>query len=266
MNFRTAFRFADDVLCQGVQGISEIITKPGEVNIDFADMKSVMQNQGDAILGVGSAEGEKRAVEAAQKAISNPMLDNRHIDGARNILINITSSDDLAMNEIQELIDTVTITAGPNYRVYWGQMIDPNMGNRVSVTVIATGFEQTEEDAARARIEKEREANSNVVDLSDFDSIMAGRPAAPKQKANQEDEDGKFSTVSVDASEVFKDSLPEEEQALLDSLKRLPRTQSSVRLNPPPTVTVNPDDMQQPAIWRKTKRHLTHGIDLSSFE
>ena len=266
MSYKSAFLLADDVLCQGVQGISEIITKPGEVNIDFADMKSVMRNQGDAILGVGSAEGENRAVEAARKAISNPMLDNRHIDGARNILVNITSSDDLTMNEIEELIKTITATADPNHKVFWGQTFDSSMGNRVSVTVIATGFEETEADAARAKAEREREENSNVMDLNDFDSLINGKSSMRSLSEPEPEIQGKFSPVNVDTSKVFGDSIPEEEQSILQALKQVQRTNGSSSITPPPSFTANPNDLQQPAVWRNAKRTLSRGIDLSQFD
>ncbi|MBP5752539.1 MAG: cell division protein FtsZ, partial [Treponema sp.] len=117
LSYKQAFRLADDVLCQGVQGITEIITKPGVVNCDFADVKTVMVGQGDAILGVGFAYGENRAVEAAQNAITNPMLENRHIDGASNILVNITSAEDLAMVEVEEVISTITASANTRLKL-----------------------------------------------------------------------------------------------------------------------------------------------------
>ena len=135
-----AFKLADDVLRQGVQGISDLITHPGEVNIDFADVRTTMEGKGDAILGVGTADGENRAVDAATAAISNPLLEDCHIDGAKNILVNIQCSDDFSLTETQEIVNIIRDTADPDVLLIYGQIIDPNMGDAVSVTVIATGF------------------------------------------------------------------------------------------------------------------------------
>ena len=135
-----AFKLADDVLRQGVQGISDLITHPGEVNIDFADVRTTMEGKGDAILGVGTADGENRAVDAATAAISNPLLEDCHIDGAKNILVNIQCSDDFSLTETQEIVNIIRDTADPDVLLIYGQIIDKNMGDAVSVTVIATGF------------------------------------------------------------------------------------------------------------------------------
>ena len=135
-----AFKLADDVLRQGVQGISDLITHPGEVNIDFADVRTTMEGKGDAILGIGEASGENRAVDAATAAISNPLLEDCHIDGAKNILVNIQCSDDFSLTETQEIVNIIRDTADPEVLLIYGQIIDPNMGDAVSVTVIATGF------------------------------------------------------------------------------------------------------------------------------
>ena len=135
-----AFKLADDVLRQGVQGISDLITHPGEVNIDFADVRTTMEGKGDAILGVGTADGENRAVDAATAAISNPLLEDCHIDGAKNILVNIQCNEDFSLTETQEIVNIIRDTADPDVLLIYGQIIDKNMGDAVSVTVIATGF------------------------------------------------------------------------------------------------------------------------------
>ncbi|MCQ2575653.1 MAG: cell division protein FtsZ [Treponema sp.] len=143
-NVRQAFRVADDVLRQGVEGISNIITKPGDVNTDFADVRNTMQGQGNAIFGIGEGEGENRAVEAATRAISNPMLEDSHIDGAKNILINICSSN-ITMAEVDDICKIVSSSAAKDFNMYWGQVNSDDMGDRISVTVIATGFENEDE-------------------------------------------------------------------------------------------------------------------------
>ncbi|MFI3257098.1 MAG: cell division protein FtsZ [Spirochaetales bacterium] len=137
---RQAFLVADDVLRQGVQGISDLITQPGEVNIDFADVRTTMQGKGDAILGVGAGTGDNRAIEAATAAINNPLLEDCYIEGAKNILINITGGETLSLIETEEIIDTIRHTADPDVELIYGQTIDHTLGDSVTVTVIATGF------------------------------------------------------------------------------------------------------------------------------
>ncbi|HUX37906.1 MAG TPA: cell division protein FtsZ [Rectinemataceae bacterium] len=137
---RQAFLVADDVLRQGVQGISDLITLPGEINIDFADVRSVMLSQGDAIMGIGSASGDNRAVEAASKALNNPLLEDARIEGARNLLVNVTAGEDFALAEYEEVLALINQNADAEFFMKPGLIIDPNMGDEVRVTVIATGF------------------------------------------------------------------------------------------------------------------------------
>ena len=178
---RQAFLVADDVLRQGVQGISSIITQSGEVNTDFADVTTAMKDQGDAILGVGIGEGDNRAVDAATNAINNKLLEDSHIDGAKNILINICSSEDLALSETEEIAKIITASADRKANIFWGQVIDPEMGDKVSVTVIATGFnrdndepeETVAEEAPVVEAAPEDEAEDDgVVGIDDFESIL----------------------------------------------------------------------------------------------
>ncbi len=141
---REAYKMADDVLRQGVQGISDLITKHGEVNIDFADVRTTMENKGDAILGVGFGTGDNRAVDAATAAINNPLLEDSHIDGSKNILINVTGGEDVSIMEIAEVVDIINSSADPDVLTIYGSTIDPTMNGSIQVTVIATGFPQDE--------------------------------------------------------------------------------------------------------------------------
>jgi cell division protein FtsZ len=137
---KQAFFLADDVLRQGVQGISDLITIPGEINIDFADVRTVMQGMGDAIMGIGWASGDNRAIEAATKAINNPLLEDARIDGARNILVNVTGGEDFSLTEYEEIVNIITASADPEALVIPGIVTDASIGDEVRVTVIATGF------------------------------------------------------------------------------------------------------------------------------
>ncbi|HZD58706.1 MAG TPA: cell division protein FtsZ [Anaerolineales bacterium] len=141
-NLQDAFRMADDVLRQGVQGISELITVPGLINLDFADVRTIMSEGGAALMAVGRANGDDRAREAAEKAISSHLLDIT-IDGARGILFNVTRGPDLTLFEVNQAAAIIKETAHPDVNLIFGAVIDPNMGDEVRITVIATGFERT---------------------------------------------------------------------------------------------------------------------------
>jgi cell division protein FtsZ len=134
-----AFRMVDDILRQGVQGITDLITVPGLVNLDFADVRTIMRDAGSALMGIGVARGENRAVEAARTAISSPLLETS-LDGATGVLLNITGGPELGLFEVNEAAEVVTGAADANANVIFGAVIDPNMGDDVRVTAIATGF------------------------------------------------------------------------------------------------------------------------------
>ncbi len=135
-----AFKLADNILLQATKGISDLIAVPGMVNVDFADVRTVMAQMGDALMGVGTAEGEHRAVEAAQKAISSPLLEDVSIAGARAILINISGGEDLALHDVSDATQTVYDAAGEDAEVIFGAVVDKNLTGMLRVTVIATGF------------------------------------------------------------------------------------------------------------------------------
>jgi cell division protein FtsZ len=137
-----AFRIADDVLRQAVQGISDLITIPGEVNVDFADVRSIMTGMGMALMGTGIAKGEHRALEAAQRAISSPLLEETSIQGARGVLINISGGHDLTLHEVAEAARIIADSVDPDANIISGMVIDPTLEEAMKVTVIATGFDR----------------------------------------------------------------------------------------------------------------------------
>jgi cell division protein FtsZ len=134
-----AFRMVDDILRQGVQGITDLITVPGLINLDFADVRTIMKDAGSALMGIGSARGDNRAVEAARMAISSPLLEQT-LDGATGILLNVTGGPDLGLAEVDEAAEVVRGAADSNANVIFGAAIDEAMGDEVRVTAIATGF------------------------------------------------------------------------------------------------------------------------------
>ncbi len=160
-----AFRVADDVLRQAVQGISDIITVPGQINLDFADVRAVMKGMGQAVMGTGIGQGENRAVEAAQRAISNPLLEDSSIEGAKGIIVNITGGADLSLAEAAEATSLITKVADQEANVIYGIVTDESMGNAVKVTVIATGFSRGP-----------RKAVPTPVDLTNYMGSQTGMP------------------------------------------------------------------------------------------
>lgn len=142
------FKRADDILFQAVKGISDLITCEGLVNVDFADVRAVMSEMGMAMMGTGESSGDNRAVEAAEKAISSPLLEDLSINGARGILINVTASSDVTLQEVNEAAELVHAEAHEDANIIWGMVIDPNMQDKVRVTVIATGFGDSMADSA----------------------------------------------------------------------------------------------------------------------
>lgn len=134
------FRIADDVLRQGVQGISELITEHALINLDFADVKAVMKNAGSALMGIGRASGENRATLAAQQAIESPLIEVK-IDGARGVLFSVAGGDNMAMSEIQEAAEVITGAVSPDANIIFGASIRPELGDEIVVTVVATGFD-----------------------------------------------------------------------------------------------------------------------------
>ena len=167
-----AFRVADDVLRQAVQGISDIITIPGQINLDFADVRAVMKGMGQAVMGTGIGEGENRAVEAAQRAISNPLLEDSSIEGARGIIVNITGGSDLSLAEASEATSLITKVADAEANVIYGIVTDESMGDAVKVTVIATGFNKGA-----------RKVAPTPVDLANYVGPSAQSAAHPQGEA-----------------------------------------------------------------------------------
>jgi cell division protein FtsZ len=143
-----AFHIADDILRQAVQGISDLITVPGLINLDFADVKTVMQGMGMALMGTGVASGENRAVEAARRAVSSRLLEDESIQGARGVLINITGGSDLLLHEVSEASEIIQEAADSEANIIFGAVLDESLSDEVKITVIATGFDHGDADRA----------------------------------------------------------------------------------------------------------------------
>ena len=256
-----AFRVADDVLRHGVEGISRIITMPGEVNTDFADVTAAMKGQGDALLGVGVGKGENRAVDAATAAINNPLLEDMNIDGAKNILINVSSCGNVSLFETQEMANIIRASADPNSRVFWGNVVDPNMAeDDLSVTVIATGFNKTS-TADVIKSVREEEANKssdeNLMDESEFDKLLHA-------KSNHMNEEPDMRNYGIFEKVSMTEKSDSEEKSETGSLGRdlaasyASRSRES-SIEPPAGFSPS-DDLSQPACWRN--RGMSREINL----
>jgi cell division protein FtsZ len=191
-----AFMIADDILRQAVQGISDLITIPGEINLDFADVKSVMAGMGMALMGTGNAEGEHRAVEAAQRAVSSPLLEDASIHGAKGVLINVSGGEDMSLHEVSEAARIIQEAADPDANIIFGTVIDPRQQNSVKVTVIATGFMR---DGASPMIELPRET---VVE-SEFASPSQPAPVEMPQPEQQQPQGQRFLRAGAGAGEML---------------------------------------------------------------
>ena len=164
-SLKDAFRVADDVLRQGVQGISELITVPGLINLDFADIRTIMSEGGAALMAVGHASGEERATKAAEMAISSELLDIT-IDGAHGILFNVTGGESLTLFEVNQAAAIIKETAHPDVNLIFGAVIDPSMGDEIRLTVIATGFDSTSMHARSQRTRFTTALNSGSKEAS----------------------------------------------------------------------------------------------------
>ncbi len=278
-----AFQIVDDVLRQGVQGISELITVPGLINVDFADVRTIMSNKGSALMGIGVASGDNRAVDAAKAAISSPLLEVS-VEGARGILFSITGGSNLGMQEVAEAAQLITASADSNAKVIFGAVIDESMGDDIRITVIATGFEDGERFTPPAR-EQSRESDLSEVKKKPFYSstlftkkkpssqpeptVVSSRPSVSSDEAEQDDPDDdmdapepvssiqkeSFSSPSFSKKSVAPPVTPSFERRSLAPVPSLQSDMSSSVVTPPPIASPAPvspeDDVEIPAFIRK---------------
>jgi cell division protein FtsZ len=177
-----AFKLADEVLLQGVQGITDLITTPGLINLDFADVRTVMKDAGSALMGIGQARGDNRSLEAAKLAISSPLLE-ASIDGARGVLLMLAGGSDLGLFEVNEAADVITKAAHPEANIIFGAVIDDSLGDEVKVTVIAAGFDKwegvVEQEGAFVSATAAEQPADALVDEDDDEEDEVFRPVEP---------------------------------------------------------------------------------------
>lgn len=185
-----AFKKADEVLLNAVQGISDLITFHGIVNVDFADVRTIMTDQGMALMGTGRARGERRAIEAATQAVSSPLLEDISIEGATGILINVTGGPAMTLHEINAASMLIQETAHEDANIIFGSVIDENMGDEIKVTVIATGFDRADkkQDTVQLPVHKETDIPTVIRNRWEQEKFAKVRPPPPPAEAVAEDE------------------------------------------------------------------------------
>ncbi len=236
-----AFKVADDVLRQGVQGISDLITVHGLINLDFADVKSVMQNAGSALMGIGRANGEDRAVQAAQQAIESPLLEVS-IDGARGILFNVIGGSDLTMHEINAAAELITNASDPDANIIFGATVDNELEGEVIITVVATGFDAS---YFSNRVPQANEEPDMVVDEKDE---LAERLAEGKPEEAMADIDMNLDQDKVDLHEDFHSDNNMPNIWNLNDENEAPKNHESVVSH------VQEDELEKPSFLRRLRK------------
>ncbi len=226
--FVEAFQMADDVLYQGVQGVTDLMVRPGMINLDFADVRSVMEEMGKAMMGTGEAEGETRAIDAAEKAIANPLLDEVSLKGARGVLINITGGYDLTLFEMDEAANRIKEEVDSHAMIKFGSAIDPDMEGRMRVSVVATGIDA---EAAEARPPAEAPTQRRPVETDP--GIVA---AIRGQRKPEEDE-----AMPAPAAELEAEAEPEQIEEVAEQTEE-PMVEETVArfVTPEPEVEATP--------------------------
>ncbi len=207
---KDAFAMADEVLHQATRGISDLITIPGEVNLDFNDVRTVMLQGGDALMGTGGAVGENRAVESAQKALHSPLLEEVNIKGAKGVLVNISAGSDLKLFDVNDAVTVITEAGGEDAHVIWGTVLDDSLGDELRVTVIATGFEIASNGRRRSELSFSREVPRRLgSEIPAYIRRGVGQPEPVKVASNGA------------ATEESTEEASAEEPAAEDSLEEL---------------------------------------------
>ncbi len=233
-----AFALINDVLSQSVRGISDIIAKPGHINVDYADVRVIMKDTGLAVMGTGKASGQTRAKDAAQQAISSPLLENMNIIGARGVLLNITGGNNLGLHEINEAASIIYEQAHEDANIIIGSVIDESLNDEVIVTIIATGFEKQMQAGASCQLERPLQIRATVVDRSAKDAETEN-------------------TKTVEATEVTEkiltpqETIKKEEQKGTQELSANDNTDAKSKENKKSNIIIDPTDLDIPTFLRK---------------
>nr|WP_144399490.1 cell division protein FtsZ [Pilibacter termitis] len=244
-----ALHEADNVLRQGVQGITDLITRPGLINLDFADVKTIMENQGDALMGIGTASGEDRVIEATRRAIASPLLETQ-IEGASNVLLNVTGGYDMGLTEAQDASEIVMAAAGTDVNIILGTNFDENMGDEIRVTVVATGLSSTQQGKKSNRGGNRTSAQSRTTQTSVKRDLIQQqtRTFEPVEEATpQPEENDAFGKWDIRREPSVRQPIEESTLTAPDNahLDRFQRVDTSKALE---------DEPQTPPFFRRSKR------------
>ncbi len=203
-----AFKLADDILRQGVQGIADIIMVTGLVNVDFADVRTVMKETGDALMGVGLGVGENKAIEATQMAINSPLLEESNIEGSKAVLINIAGGNDLSLHEVHEVTEMITQQVDPDANIIFGTTIDPALEDKVRVTVIATGFDKKKNMLSRntnviSELNKKSGTSVTLIEGNQQKTVKTGQSNSQVFTLKKKD----YSSVDINIPTFLRDSM-----------------------------------------------------------
>jgi cell division protein FtsZ len=267
-----AFKVADDVLRQGVQGISDLITVHGLINLDFADVKTVMTNAGSALMGIGRASGESRAVQAAQQAIESPLLEVS-IDGARGILFNVIGGDDLTMHEINTAAEIITTAADPDANIIFGASINSDLTGEVIVTVVATGFDESyfanrkrpdKDDSNNKEDDKESSKSKDKVTHIGDDKVMSDLDMS--LPVNEEDDDQNDFHNDTPPANIWaiddEDEDENKESKSKDEDKHEDNDHDHFSESKPTVVNgIDEDDVEKPSFLRRLSRRRSKDSD-----
>ncbi len=251
--FIDSFKMADNVLRQGVQGISEIITVPGIVNADFADVRTIMADTGSALMGVGQASGENKAIEAVKSAINSALLETS-IDGAKGIVFTITGGNDLSMTDVSDAAKMINSLADKDAKIIFGAVIDESLGDEIKVTVIATGFsDKNSRTIAKKDKDNERKIDSDYFgftkkDYSMMDSLDKKPEEKKKMEEQLEDKDGRKSIFNFTSKNIFNKEKTRESSN--DSLDDDLDTPAFLRNKNKASLEEKDDDLDVPAFLR----------------
>lgn len=239
-----AFGIVDDVLHQGVQGISDLITIQGLINLDFADVKAIMQGAGTALMGIGRSSGENRAVEAAQMAIDSPLLEVS-VNGAKGVLFNVTGGRNMGMHEIDQAAKTITDAVDPDANIIFGAVLDETLDDEIKITVVATGFEPKKKDAP-----KQQPYGFTSYASGTRTPFINERPTEVVEEAEELDEVEAPATLVVEETEIIESIEPE------PLMSRVEEVEEIEEKKPEPVadwtdVSLDEDDMDIPAFIRK---------------
>ncbi|MHA6722323.1 cell division protein FtsZ [Sphingomonas sp. RS2018] len=242
--FKEAFELADEVLQQGVRGITDLMVMPGLINLDFADVRSVMQEMGKAMMGTGESSGDARAIEAAQKAIANPLLDGVSMRGAKGVIVSITGGDDMRLLEVDEAANHIRELVDPDANIIWGSAFNPELEGRIRVSVVATGIEASDDVVAPAPVaEAPRVFSFNAPRRSDASAqpAPAAEPASPEPMTGPGPDQAAARFEDAPVEETGAQSAADDELVL----------GADAMMDAPPSLQAPTETAQEPAIRRR---------------